>query len=443
MASDYTNIIILLVLPIALILLFFYFASFKSPSIYLLDFSCYRPPPHLRASTANYIEHFEIYNVHEREAIDFQTKMTLRSGIGPEACHPLSLHQIPPDQSLASTQDETEAVLFTVVKDLLTKHTLDPRNIDIIVTNCSVFCPTPSITAMMINKFGFRSDVRSVSLSGMGCSASIVAIGLVKDLLRVYHNSLAMVVSIEAVTPSFYGGTIKSMLLANTLFRMGGVAVLLSNKEEDQVKAKYKLKHLLRTHMGSDDQSYQSVIQQNDDKGNVGILLSRSLLHTAGNALKTNVIELGPLCLPLSEQILYGWSIIQGKLWKSRTKKEMYVPNFKRAFEHFCIHAGGKAIIDAVEERLRLNKEDGEASRMTLYRFGNTSSSSIWYELSYHEAKGRVRKGDKVWQIAFGSGFKCNSAVWECISQLDPNMRNAWSDDIYSYPKEIPEIADH
>lgn len=408
-----------------------------------MDFSCCRPPPHLRASTANYIEHFEIYNVHEREAIDFQTKMTLRSGIGSEACHPLSLHQIPPDQSLKSIRDETETVLFPVVEDLLTKHTLDPKNIDIIVTNCSIFSPTPSIPAMIINKFGFRSDVRSVNLSGMGCSASLLAIGLAKDLLKIHSNSLAMVVSIEPVTPSFYRGTIKSMLLANTLFRMGGVAVLLSNKEEDKFKAKYKLKHLLRTHMGSDDQSYQSVIQKNDEKGNMGVLLSRSLLDTAGNALKRNVTELGPLCLPLSEQITYGWSIIQRKLWKSRTKKEVYVPNFKTAFQHFCIHAGGRAIIDAVEERLRLNKEDGEASRMTLHRFGNTSSSSIWYELSYLEAKGRVRKGDRVWQIAFGSGFKCNSAVWECISQLDPNMRCAWSDDIYSYPKEIPDIADH
>ncbi|KAG6403438.1 hypothetical protein SASPL_135659 [Salvia splendens] len=426
-------------IAIASLLLVYLFSSSKARPIYLIDSCCYLPPPNLRATAANYIEHFELCGAHEREGIDFQTKMIKRSGIGCEACLPVSVHQIPPDKSLSCTQEETETVLFTVVKDLLSKQSINPKSIDILVTNCSIFCPTPSITSMIINKFGLRSNIKSVSLSGMGCSAGLVAIGLAKDLLRVQGNSLALVLSMEAVTPSGYDGSIRSMLLANTLFRMGGAAVLLSNKKQDRLRAKYKLRYLLRTHMGSDDQSYHSVIQKEDGAGSVGVALSRSLLHVAANALKINLTELGPSCLPLSEQLLYGWSVFQN----AATKREVYVPNFKKAFEHFCIHAGGKAIIDAVEERLRLKKEDGEASRMTLHRFGNTSSSSVWYELSYLEAKGRIRKGDRVWQIAFGSGFKCNSAVWECISEQDHNIRNVWSSSIHLYPIQIPDVIDH
>ncbi|XAR55223.1 Very-long-chain 3-oxoacyl-CoA synthase [Bertholletia excelsa] len=430
---------LLLLVAIALTIAIYCFFS-KFSSIYLVDFSCYLPPDHLRVPTAHFIEHFTVGAQFGPETLDFQVKIGKRSGIGCEAAVPPAVHELPPNGALKPTQEETEMVIFTVVKDLLSKHNLNPKSIDILVSNCSIFCSTPSIAAKIINKFGFRSNVKSVNLSGMGCSAGLLSISLAKDLLRVHKNSIALVLSMEAVTPNGYQGTIKSMLLANALFRMGGVAVLLSNRKHDKNKAKYKLQHLVRTHMGSNDQAYQSVFQETDEAGHVGVSLSRALLQVAGNALKTNISCLGPVVLPYSEQILYAWSLLCRKFWTGQ--KEIYVPNFKKAFEHFCIHAGGKAVIDALEDNLHLSKEDTEASRMTLYRFGNTSSSSIWYELCYLEAKGRVKKGDQVWQIAFGSGFKCNSAVWKCISTISHNERNAWSDRIHLYPVEIPDVLD-
>lgn len=54
------------------------------------------------------------------------------------------------------------------------------------------------------------------------------------------------------------------------------------------------------------------------------------------------------------------------------------VPNFKSGVEHFCIHAGGRAVVDAIQHELRLSDYDVQPSRQTLARFGNTSSSSIW-----------------------------------------------------------------
>jgi 3-ketoacyl-CoA synthase len=86
-----------------------------------------------------------------------------------------------------------------------------------------------------------------------------------------------------------------------------------------------------------------------------------------------------------------------------------------------------------------------EPSRCALHRFGNTSSSSLWYELAYAEAKGRVKRGNRVWQIGFGSGFKCNSAVWRALRDVpavspaaapgqEKKSCNPWVDCVARYP---------
>jgi 3-ketoacyl-CoA synthase len=176
----------------------------------------------------------------------------------------------------------------------------------------------------------------------------------------------------------------------------------------------------VRVCKAANDQAYNAVFQKEDPDGKRGVALSKDLLQVAGDALKTNITILGPLVLPWSEQIKFFLNLSVRKLEQlfkvDKSKRTPpYIPNFKKAIQHFCIHAGGRAIIDGLEENLKLDEIDVEPSRATLYRYGNTSSSSIWYELQYIERSGRMKKGDKVWQIALGSGFKVNSAVWKRI----------------------------
>ena len=89
-----------------------------------------------------------------------------------------------------------------------------------------------------------------------------------------------------------------------------------------------------------------------------------------------------------------------------------YVPSFSTAFEHFLIHTGGRGVLDDLEKTLRLSEKHMVPSRATLHRFGNTSAASTWYILSHIEHYGRMSKGDRVFQLGFGGGFKANSAAW-------------------------------
>ena len=47
-----------------------------------------------------------------------------------------------------------------------------------------------------------------------------------------------------------------------------------------------------------------------------------------------------------------------------------YIPDFKLAFEHVCIHTGGRGVIDEIEKHLQLNARLIEPSRAALYRWG-------------------------------------------------------------------------
>ncbi|KAK3012621.1 LOW QUALITY PROTEIN: hypothetical protein RJ639_009891, partial [Escallonia herrerae] len=279
--------------------------------------------------------------------------------------------------------------------------------------------------------YKLRSNVLSYNVAGMGCSAGIISIDLAKHLLQVNPNSYALVVSMETITLSWYLGNNRPMLVTNCIFRMGGVAILLSNRPSDRGRSK--------THSGSDDKSFKCVLQEEDKARTTEVTLSKDVMAVAGEALRTNITTLGPLVLPMSEQIIFFATLVARKVLKAKIKA--YIPDFKLAFEHFCMHAGGRAVLDELKKSLELTEWHMEPSRMTLYRFGNTSSSSLWYELAYTEAKGRMKKGDRTWQIAFGFSFKCNSAALLALRSIDPSKeKNVWTDEINDFPVHVPTV---
>ncbi|OVA18726.1 FAE1/Type III polyketide synthase-like protein [Macleaya cordata] len=400
--------------------------------VYLVDYACYRPPPHLHVTSQHFMKISRLFGDLDESSIEFQRKILERSGFCDETSLPETMHCIPPQPSMATAREETEQVMFGALDTLFSNTSVKPKDIGILVVNSSVFSPTPSLSATIVNKYKLRGNIRSFNLGGMGCSAGVIAVDLAKDLLQVHQNTYAIVVSTENITHNAYWGGKKSMLLSNCLFRVGGAAVLLSNKSVERWRAKYKLVHVVRTHRGADDKAFKCVYQEQDEAGKMGVSLSKDLMAIAGEALKINITTLGPLVLPTREKLLFFTTLVARRFFNAKIKP--YIPDFKLAFEHFCIHAGGRGVIDELEKNLQLLPVHVEASRMTLHRFGNTSSSSIWYELAYIEAKGRMRKNDRVWQIGFGSGFKCNSVVWVALRNVKPSTKGPWEDCIDRYP---------
>ncbi|KAK6944626.1 3-Oxoacyl-[acyl-carrier-protein (ACP)] synthase III, C-terminal [Dillenia turbinata] len=393
-------------------------------TIYLLDFACYRPPDDLKISKEKFIKLARKSGIIDDAAIEFQQRVLKSSGIGDETYLPKAVFRPGYKINLKDGREEAAMVMFGAVDNLLAATNVRPKDIRILVVNCGMLNTTPSLSAMVINHYKLRQDIQSFNLGGMGCAAGVIAIDLASDLLNAYPGSYALVVSTEIVSAAWYTGKERDMLFSNCFFRMGAAAMLLSSHFLDRWHAKYELKQVVRTHKGMDEKSYRSIHLKEDEEGKQGLSISKDVIEVGGHALKANITTLGPLVLPISEQLHFFTTL----LFEKKTKP--YIPNYKLAFEHVCILSSSKKVLDEIQKNLELPEEYMEASRKTLERFGNTSSSSVWYELAYLEARGKIKRGDRVWQIAFGSGFKCNSAVWRALRNVRKPKKSPWLEDL-------------
>merc|ERR1712187_852145 len=402
-------------------------SCFAKPRIYCLDSEVFVPPESWRMTHEEMMAIMRGQETFTEDSISFISKTLERSATGqsthwPPAALPGKDGKTKIVATMAASREEAEAVIFPIVQRVLEKTGLAAKDIDFLIVNCSLFSPTPSLCAMISNKFKFRQDVRSYNLSGMGCSANVISVDLAKQLMENQPGSRALVVSTEIITPNLYLGNEKSMLLQNSLFRCGGVALVLSSRRCDASRAKYELLYTGRVQM-SDDESFNAVYEKEDSEGNRGVALSKEIVNVAGRAMKANFTQLGQSILPLSEKVKVVCSrVVCSAVLTARkigltemSVPRSYVPDFTKAVDHFCIHAGGRAVIDGVQKSLNLDEKYMAASKKTLEDWGNTSSSSIWYEAEWIERFGNLQAGQRLLQISFGSGFKCNSAVWRAL----------------------------
>ncbi|KAM7485449.1 hypothetical protein LguiA_001458 [Lonicera macranthoides] len=71
---------------------------------------------------------------------------------------------------MAEARKEAEMVMFGAIDELLEKTGVKANYVGILVVNCSLFNPTPSLSAMVVNHYKLRGNILSYNLGGMGCS---------------------------------------------------------------------------------------------------------------------------------------------------------------------------------------------------------------------------------------------------------------------------------
>jgi 3-ketoacyl-CoA synthase len=161
-----------------------YFMS-RPRKIFLVDFACYKPEPARMCTRETFMEKSALAGCFSEENLAFQKKILERSGLGQNTYFPEAVMRVTPRPCMEDARKEAEMVMFGAIDELMAKTGVKAKDIGVLIVNCSLFNPTPSLSAMVINHYKLRGNILSYNLGGMGCSAGLISIDLAKQLLQV------------------------------------------------------------------------------------------------------------------------------------------------------------------------------------------------------------------------------------------------------------------
>ena len=150
-----------------------------SSPIYLIDFKTYRhkvvggPEENTAGCPVVYERFFEESKLARHpdgskcfteRSLEFQEKITRTSCISEDSIFPETIFASEKPGywgkdaekkalNMQGARDEAEAMMCKAVEDLLKATGTRAQDIGVLVVNCSLFCPTPSLSAMLVNRF--------------------------------------------------------------------------------------------------------------------------------------------------------------------------------------------------------------------------------------------------------------------------------------------------
>src|SRR5208282_4423983 len=117
-------------------------------------------------------------------------------------------------------------------EECLQRAGLRPDEVDLIITvSCTGFM-IPSLDAHLINLMGFRSNVRRMPFTELGCAAGAMALGRAADYLKAHPGGNVLIIAVELPSLTFQRKDIsQANLISSILFGDGAAAVIVSGKE--------------------------------------------------------------------------------------------------------------------------------------------------------------------------------------------------------------------
>ena len=263
------------------------------------------------------------------------------------------------------------------LKKSLEKASLQPTDIDYIITVSCTGIMIPSVDAYLINSLQMRQDIVRLPVTEMGCAAGVSGIIYAKNFLQANPNKRAAVIAVESPTATFQLEDFSMVnIVSAAIFGDGAASVILSSYEED--------------------------------KGPKIIDEAMYHFYDATSMMGFNLVNTG-LQMILDKEVPKKISdhfpaIVHPFLEKNNLTIE--------DIDHLIFHPGGKKIVQTVEDLFGALGKNIDDTKEVLRLYGNMSSATVLYVLERFMDRNPA-KGERGLMLSFGPGFSAQRILLE------------------------------
>lgn len=254
---------------------------------------------------------------------------------------------------------------------------INANDITHLITVSCTGMSAPGLDLQIMELMDLPKNIYRTSVNFMGCYAAIHALKMADAICSQEKNAKVIIVCTELCTLHFQKEPTLDNITSSLLFGDGSAAVLVSNDDD---------KKGLRL-----DNFYSEVITKGKKDMSWELSSSGFLMTLSGYIPELLEEDFSPL--------------VSRALEKAGMKKN--------EINHWCIHPGGKRILDAIYRSLEFNNGELDHSHETLKEIGNISSATILFVLK-KIMETNSHPDQKIFGAAFGPGLTMETFVATC-----------------------------
>lgn len=274
------------------------------------------------------------------------------------------------DRRMAIYQQEAMPLSVKAIEDCISGF-IDPHQITHLVTVSCTGMSAPGLDLQIAEAMQLPPTIFRTSVNFMGCYAAIHALKLAKMICDSTPGSNVVIVATELCTIHLQQAYTLDNAASSLLFGDGAAAVLVSN----QLHA--------ANHISLN--SFYSKVALKGKEHMAWQLSTKGFLMTLSSYI--------PQLIEEDIRILVNEALMNAHLTKAD-------------ISYWCLHPGGKKIIEAIGKQLNMTDDELCYSRKVLAEYGNMSSPTILFVLKeIMDNRAGQLKPATVFGVAFGPGL--------------------------------------